>query len=262
MMECEEESMLNIPFHQQVLLCVCMHNCLQICNHLELWILFFRDNVNNYMIFFWQLPFLKFVQGNLFAFLDGLLSVSFTVPLARASSLPFPSPFEFRCGDPDGEGERGRPFPLPFLFGSCLNAHASPNEHWSFLIQRLQSLLSDLFLTFKMSFPFAFPLFGAPIRGLSSSRFLVVKKESSIFCSRCHWTINFDLGQSCFLSPCVVSRALMCNKYFNSSDFPICILCRLSNMMWVGLMLVTADKTSSNFVLKTWTLSLFFLNFQ
>ena len=99
--------------------------------------------------------------------------------LARASSLPFPSSFEFRCGEPDGEGERDRPFPLSFLFDSCLNAHASPNEHWSLLVQRLQSLLSELFLTFTMSFPFVFffPLFGSPIAELSSFRFLAVEKK-------------------------------------------------------------------------------------
>ena len=34
--------------------------------------------------------------------------------------------------------ERDRPFPLPFLFESCLNAHASPHEHWPFVIQRMQ----------------------------------------------------------------------------------------------------------------------------
>ena len=76
--------------------------------------------------------FVKLVQSSLFAFPDGLLPVNVGVPLTLPSSLPFPSPFEFRCGEAVGKGERGRPFDLPFLFGSCLNAHASPNEQWPF----------------------------------------------------------------------------------------------------------------------------------
>ena len=92
----------------------------------------------------WQLPVFNFVQSSLFAFTDRLLPVNFAVSLAPRSSLPFPSPFECRCGEPVGEGERGRPFPLPFWFGSCLNAHASPNEHWPVVIQRMQSP-SELF---------------------------------------------------------------------------------------------------------------------
>ena len=100
-----------------------------------------------------------------FAFLDGLLPLILGLSLALASSLPFPSPFEFRCGERVGEGERGLPFLLPFLFGSCLNAHASPNEHWPSVIQRMQSPLSELFLAFVL----------APIAGLSSSRFLALK---------------------------------------------------------------------------------------
>ena len=59
---------------------------------------------------FWQLHFLKFVQGSLFAFPDGLLPVNFGVPFALPSVLPFPSPFEFWCSEPVGEGERSRPF--------------------------------------------------------------------------------------------------------------------------------------------------------
>ena len=63
------------------------------------------------------------------------LPVSFGVPFALPSSPSFPSLFEIRCDEPVGEGERGRPFPLPFLFGSCLNAHESPNKQWPFVIQ-------------------------------------------------------------------------------------------------------------------------------
>ena len=67
-----------------------------------------------------------------------------------------------RCGEPVGEGERG-PFPLPFLFGSCLNAHASPNEHWPFVVQRMEPPLSELFFgivfvafSFCLSFAWSF----------------------------------------------------------------------------------------------------------
>ena len=64
--------------------------------------------------------------------LKGFYQQCFGVPSALPSSLPFPSPSDFRCGEPVGESERGRPFPVPFLSGSCLNAHASPHEHWPF----------------------------------------------------------------------------------------------------------------------------------
>ena len=70
---------------------------------------------------------------------------------------------------------RSRPIPLPFLFGSCLNAHASPSELWTSVVQRMQSPLSVLFLALYLPFPFAFPLLTAPIAGLSSSRFLALK---------------------------------------------------------------------------------------
>ena len=73
------------------------------------------------------------MQSNLFAFPD------VGVRVAPPSSLPFPTPLEFRCAEPVGESERGRFFPLPFLCGSCLNANESPNEHWPFVIQRIHS---------------------------------------------------------------------------------------------------------------------------
>ena len=101
--------------------------------------------------------------------------MSFGVPVALPSSLPSPSPFEFRCGEPIGEGERSRPFPLLFLFGPSLNAHASPSEHWPFLIHRMQSPLPELFWACSLPFPFVVPLLGAPVAGQSSSRFLALK---------------------------------------------------------------------------------------
>ena len=73
-------------------------------------------------ISFWQLPFLKFVQGNLFAFLDGLLPVSFACVSSTTVIATFSMHLSnFGAGDSDGEGERDRPFPLSFLCGSCLN---------------------------------------------------------------------------------------------------------------------------------------------
>ena len=58
----------------------------------------------------------SFAQGGLFAFPGGLSAASFGVlPFAPPSAPPFPSPFEFRCGEAVGEGERGRPFLFAFL---------------------------------------------------------------------------------------------------------------------------------------------------
>ena len=48
----------------------------------------------------------------------------------------------------------------------CLNEHASPNAHWPFVVQRMQSPLSELCLAFALPFPFAFPLLEAPLAGL------------------------------------------------------------------------------------------------
>ena len=96
--------------------------------------------------------FFRFTQSSLFAFHDRLQVL--VCPFAFLSSLHFPSPFEFRCGEPVGESERDRPFRLPFLLGSCLNAHASPNGHVPFVVQRMQSPLSELLLA--CSSPFSF----------------------------------------------------------------------------------------------------------
>ena len=56
----------------------------------------------------------------------------------------------------------------PFLFGSCLNAHESQNENWPFVVQRVPSPLSELFLAFYLPFP----LLGAPFASVlvSTSR--------------------------------------------------------------------------------------------
>ena len=150
--------------------------------NLELRILYIREHANKYMNFtFGNFPLLKFAQDSLFAFPDGFSPVNVDVPSAFPSSLPFPSPFEFWFGEPVGESEQGRPFPLPFMFGSRLNAHASPKEQWPFVIQRVQSLLLELFLAYDLPIPFALPLLRAPNASLTSSRFLALKWESLIF---------------------------------------------------------------------------------
>ena len=64
----------------------------------------------------------------------------------------------FGAGEPVGECERGRPSPLPSLFGSCLNAHASPHEHRPLVVQLMQ--FSSLGVVFSIycacSFRFSF----------------------------------------------------------------------------------------------------------
>ena len=113
--------------------CVCVGCtlCLRICIHLELWMLYIREQANSYM----NSMFGNFLSWSLYKVVcslpDGLLPVNLGVPVALPSSLPFPPLFEFRYGDPVGEGDRSpsHPFPLPFLFGSCLIAHASTDEH-------------------------------------------------------------------------------------------------------------------------------------
>ena len=61
------------------------------------------------------------MQNCLFACPGWLLSIRFGVP-----------------AEPVGETERKRTFSLLLLFGSCLIAHESPNEHWPFMVQRMQ----------------------------------------------------------------------------------------------------------------------------
>ena len=54
--------------------------------------------------------------------------------------------------------------------------------------------VSSLGVVFGMffAFSFCFSLLGAPIAGLTSSRFLPLKWESLIYCSRCLWAVNFN----------------------------------------------------------------------
>ena len=128
---------------------------------------------------FWQLLLLKFLQNSLCAFPRGLLPVSFGASCTSViTTISVTFQISVRCACP--RGERSRPSPLPFLVGSCLNTHRSPNEHWPFVIQRIQSPHSGLFFALSLPFPFAFPLLGAPSAGLSSSRFLALKRRSLI----------------------------------------------------------------------------------
>ena len=68
----------------------------------------------------------------------------------------------------------------------------SPNEHWPCVIQRMQSLLTEMVLACSLLFPFVFPLFEAPIAGLSSSRFLELKWESCRSVSDCWWYFKLE----------------------------------------------------------------------
>ena len=126
-------------------LAVCLQTQLSPNLHpLQFGILCIREHANNYMHF----PFWHCCSWRTFY------------------QLPFRSPFEFRCG---------LPFPLPFLFGSRLNAHESPHQLWPSAAHRVQPPLSELFLAVSLPFPLAFPLLGASVAGLPSSRFLALK---------------------------------------------------------------------------------------
>ena len=192
--------------HQLVLLCVFRNACLAMCIHVVLWILYIREHASIYIYFYFgNFLFLKFVQSRPFSSPDGLWPVSFGVPAALQASLSSPSLFEFRRGETVGESERGRLSPLHFLFGSCLNAKCIAK--WTLAYGGPTGAVYSLgvvFVAVYLLFPFVFPLLGAPIAGLSSSRFLALKWESLSFCQRCLWTINYNLQWSYFLSPNVV----------------------------------------------------------
>ena len=146
--------------------------------------------------------------------------------LALTSSPPFPSPFEFRCGELVGEGERGRPFPLPFLLGSCQNAHASPDEHWPVVIHWMQFPLSRGWywncscLFFSLSLCSELQLHVCPRLDF------LLRNENLCFSA---WDVFGPSTLICnnhtyFLSSNVVSWAKTCDKYLNSSDFSTCTL--------------------------------------
>ena len=82
--------------------------------------------------------------------------------------MSFPFPFELR------RTSRKVNEVVPSLCFSC-SGHARLRVHLQmnlglFVIQRMQSPLSELVLAFDLPFPFASPLLGALIAGLSSCR--------------------------------------------------------------------------------------------
>ena len=100
---------------------------------------------------------------------------------------------------------------------------------------------------FSLPFPFALPLLGAPIAGLSSSRFLATNWESSIFCSM---SLNHRL-QSAIIIFLVAECPLLSVDL--QQVFQLLRLLKLhlglSNMLSAGLS-VTVDNTSSRVVSK------------
>ena len=101
--------------------CVFVNTCFRTCIRLEFSKLCTFKNMPITTSMSWQHPFLNVMQICLFACPLGLLPIRFGVP-----------------AEPVGENERKRTFPLLLLFGSCLIAHESPNEHWPFMVQRMQ----------------------------------------------------------------------------------------------------------------------------
>ena len=92
--------------------CVFVNTCFRTCIRLEFSKLCTFKNMPITTSMSWQHPFLNVMQICLFACPRGLLPIRFGVP-----------------AEPVGENERKRTFPLLLLFGSCLIAHESPNEH-------------------------------------------------------------------------------------------------------------------------------------
>ena len=97
--------------------CSCVFVCTLVSEPSSAWWLGFCT-FGNIQIITSCLPlaiFFRFTQSSLFAFHDRLQVL--VCLFAFLSSLHFPSPFEFRCGEPVGESERDRPFRLPFCWG-------------------------------------------------------------------------------------------------------------------------------------------------
>ena len=194
-----------------------------------------REHANNYINF----PFGDFLWFVLTDFYQKILFLQ----RSRHSYL-------FRhlssCGavNPSEKVNEVVPFPLPFLFGSCLNAHASPNEHWPFVIQRLQSLFQNCFgivFAFSFCFPFA-----------RSSHCRSVLVAISRFEMR---ILDVLLGVSFGPLTSICNNHISCRRMpslrlaTTLPTFSTCILHRISNMLSVGLSL-TAENPSSHFVSK------------
>ena len=75
-MGCEQQSMLKISFHQHVLLCVYVHLSPNLHPLGSLNFVHSRTCHKLHESPHWQLLFLKFIQGSLFAFPDGPLPVN------------------------------------------------------------------------------------------------------------------------------------------------------------------------------------------
>ena len=170
------------------------------------------------------------------SFLDGLLPVNFGVLFAFPSAPPFPSPFEFRCG------ERRRTFLLPLLLGSCMNAHGSPNDHGLFVIQRMQS--SPVFcILFAFSFRFPFARSSCCKSVLVSISHCGVRILDFLV----EMSLDHELQSAIIILLVDDCRLFSVGlQYYSSSDFSICIVCRHSNMLSVGLSVI-ADYTSHHF---------------
>ena len=131
---------------------------------------------------------------------------------------------------------------VPFLCLSCLvhlECARNSKSTLAFVVQRMQSPLSQFSLAFYLSFLFAFPLLGAPVVGLSSSRF-----EMGIFDFLLKMSFGHQL-ESAIVDFLVADSRLLsvdCSTFVNSSDFSICMLYRVSNM-WSVALSVTADNT-------------------
>ena len=170
-----------------------------VCIQLEIWILHVREHANNYMNFASGMAtsLLKFLQSSLFALTDKLFPLSDCVPFAPPSSLPFPSPFEFRCGEAVGEGERSHPF--AFSCSGHLNAHACPNEQP--LCDQTNAVSSQgvvfgIFFAFSFRFCLCLLLL---LQVCPRLYFSLLKREALILCSRCLWAkcglLSADLKQ-------------------------------------------------------------------
>ena len=174
------------------------------------------------------------------------------MPLGLSSSPHFPSPFDFPCGEPVGESERGRPFPLRFLFGSCLNAHASPNEHWPFVIQRMHAPLRDLF--FEIVFAFCLCFTFARSSFCKSVLVSIFRFDGRILDVLLKMSLDHQLQSAMVIFLVAECRLLTMDLphiFQLFRHFNLHLVQTLSNMLSVGRSItITAQKTSSHFASK------------
>ena len=196
--------------------------CLRTCMPVEICILHSRMCQQLQKFPFWQLSCLNLIHGSLFAFPDGLSQFNFGVPLAVPSSPPFPSPFEFRCGDAC----------LGWFMRECVRI-----AKWTLHFRDPTSGASSVGVVFGIVFTF---LFG----------FSVCSVPLQFLLEMC-WSDHLQCATVDRMSSLYRRRA---THNFNSSDFAICVMDRLSHMLSVSLS-VTADNTSCHLEAKDWTLS-------